>query len=47
MVDPGDVLGLHRVLPGLDRDSVEMPRSPPSGACSRQEQRCEAMVGAS
>jgi len=31
LVEHGDVLGLHRVLTGLDRDSVEMREVSPMG----------------
>ena len=47
LIDRGDLLGLHRVLTGLDRDSVEMREVSPMGGLLTQEQRSEAMVGAS
>ncbi len=38
LVDRGDVPGLHRVLTGLDRESIEMREvSPMSGVLSQQE----------
>lgn len=38
LVDTSDVLGLHRVLTGLDRDSIEMREvSPLSGLLSEQQ----------
>jgi hypothetical protein len=40
LVDQGDVLGLHRVLTGLDRDSIEMREvSPMSGLLPESERR--------
>jgi transcriptional regulator with XRE-family HTH domain len=47
LVDRGDLPGLHRVLTGLDRDSIEMREVSPLGGLLTQEQRSEAMVGAS
>jgi transcriptional regulator with XRE-family HTH domain len=47
LVDRDDLPGLHRVLTGLDRDSVEMREVSPMGGLLTQEQRSEAMVGAS
>ena len=46
LVDRGELPGLHRVLTGLDRDSVEMREVSPMGGLLTQEQRSEAMVGA-
>lgn len=38
LVQSGDVLGIQRVLTGLDRDSIEMREvSPMSGLLSRDE----------
>jgi hypothetical protein len=34
LVDRGDLPGLHRVLTGLDRDSIEMREAPPCPVCS-------------
>jgi len=47
LVDRGDLPGLHRVLTGLDRDSIEMREISPMGGLLTQEQRSEAMVRAS
>lgn len=47
LVGSGDLLGLHRVLTGLDRDSVEMREVTPMSGLLTHEQRSEAMVGAS
>jgi len=43
-VDRGDLPGLHRVLTGLDRDSIEMREVSPLGGLLTQEQRSEAMA---
>jgi len=47
LVEGGDVLGLHRVLTGLDRDSIEMREvSPMSGLLSQEERsRAPAVTG--
>ena len=47
LVDRSDLPGLHRVLTGLDRDSIEMREVSPMGGLLTQEQRSEAMVRAS
>jgi hypothetical protein len=40
LVDHGDLLGLHRVLTGLDRDSIEMREvSPMSGLLPESERQ--------
>lgn len=39
LVDSGDVLGLHRVLTGLDRHSIEMREVSPFGGILSQEER--------
>ena len=40
LVDRGDLPGLHRVLTGLDRDSIEMREvSPMSGLLSDAQRR--------
>jgi hypothetical protein len=39
LVRHGDVLGLHRVLTGLDRDSVEMCEVSPTGGLLPQDER--------
>jgi len=38
-----DVLGLHRVLTGLDRDSIEMREVSPMGGLMTQEERSEVL----
>jgi hypothetical protein len=43
LVEHGDVLGLHRVLTGLDRDSIEMREVSPMGGLLPQSER--AVVG--
>ena len=47
LVDRGDLPGLHRVLTGLDRDSIEMREVSPMSGLLTQEQRSEAMTEAS
>ncbi len=47
LLDKGDLPGLHRVLTGLDRDSVEMREVSPMGGLLTQQQRTEAMAEAS
>jgi hypothetical protein len=47
LLDKGDLPSLHRVLTGLDRDSIEMREVSPMGGLLTQEQRSEAMVRAS
>lgn len=39
LVRQGDVLGLHRVLTGLDRDSTEMREVSPLGGLLPQDER--------
>jgi transcriptional regulator with XRE-family HTH domain len=39
LVRHGDVLGLHRVLTGLDRDSIEMREVSPMGGLLPQDER--------
>jgi DNA-binding transcriptional regulator YdaS (Cro superfamily) len=39
----GDVPGLHRVLTGLDRDSIEMREVSPAGGLLPNEERLEAL----
>ena len=36
--------GLHRILTGLDRDSIEMREVSPMGGLLTQEQRSEALA---
>lgn len=43
LVDRGDVLGLHRVLTGLDRDSIEMREVSPVGGLLSQDERSEVL----
>ncbi len=47
LIDRGDLPGLHRVLTGLDRDSIEMREVSPMGGLLTQEQRSQAMAEAS
>ncbi len=44
LVERGDVLGLHRVLTGLDRDSIEMREVSPMGGLLPQEERADALA---
>jgi len=43
LVGQGDVLGLHRVLTGLDRDSIEMREVSPMGGLLPQDERQAAL----
>jgi len=43
LVTTGDVLGLHRVLTGLDRDSIEMREVSPFGGLLSAEERADAL----
>ncbi len=43
LVERGDVPGLHRVLTGLDRDSIEMREVTPLGGLLPQEERSEVL----
>jgi transcriptional regulator with XRE-family HTH domain len=43
LVDRRDVLGLHRVLTGLDRDSIEMREVSPMGGLLSQDERSEVL----
>lgn len=47
LIDRGDLPGLHRVLTGLDRDSIEMREVSPMGGLLTREQRDEVMAVAS
>ena len=47
LVEHGDVLGLHRVLTGLDRDSIEMREVSPMGGLLSQNERQAVLQGAS
>jgi len=46
-VGGGDVLGLHRVLTGLDRDSIEMREVSPMSGLLSQEERSRVLAAAS
>jgi len=43
LVVRNDVLGLHRVLTGLDRDSIEMREVSPMGGLMTQDERSEVL----
>jgi transcriptional regulator with XRE-family HTH domain len=43
LLDRGDVIGLHRVLTGLDRDSIEMREVSPVGGLLPNEERLEVL----
>jgi hypothetical protein len=45
LVGHGDVLGLHRVLTGLDRDSIEMHEVPPMSGILPQDERQAVLLG--
>lgn len=45
-VERGDVLGLHRVLTGLDRDSIEMREVSPMSGLLPQSERQAVLQGA-
>lgn len=47
LVSRGDVPGLHRVLTGLDRDSIEMREVSPMGGLLPQDERTEVLQMAS
>ena len=40
----GDLGGLHRVLTGLDRDSIEMREVSPMGGLLSEQERMEALA---
>jgi hypothetical protein len=46
LVDHGDVLGLHRVLTGLDRDSIEMREVSPMSGLIPESERQAVLRGA-
>jgi hypothetical protein len=46
LVDHGDVLGLHRVLTGLDRDSIEMREVSPMSGLLPEGERQAVLRGA-
>ncbi|NEE04544.1 helix-turn-helix transcriptional regulator [Phytoactinopolyspora halotolerans] len=43
LVGSGDVPGLHRVLTGLDRDSIEMREISPMGGLLSQDERSDVL----
>lgn len=43
LIDQGDVRGLHRVLTGLDRDSIEMREVSPMGGLLSETERLESL----
>lgn len=43
LIECGDVPGIHRVLTGLDRDSIEMREVSPMGGLLSQEERSEVL----
>jgi transcriptional regulator with XRE-family HTH domain len=43
LVDDGDLLGMHRVLTGLDRDSMEMREVSPMTGILTQEERLDTL----
>jgi hypothetical protein len=45
LVEHGDVLGLHRVLTGLDRDSIEMREVSPMGGLLPEGERQTVLRG--
>jgi hypothetical protein len=47
LVEHGDVLSLHRVLTGLDRDSIEMREVSPMGGLLPESERQAVLQGAS
>ena len=47
LIDRGDVPGLHRVLTGLDRDSIEMREVSPMGGLLSQDERIDVLQMAS
>lgn len=44
LLDRGDLPGLHRILTGLDRDSIEMREVSPMSGLLTQEQRSQALA---
>ena len=47
LIERGDVPGLHRVLTGLDRDSIEMREVSPMGGLLSQDERTDVLQMAS
>jgi hypothetical protein len=46
LIEHGDIPGLHRVLTGLDRDSIEMREVSPLGGILPQEERSKVLAEA-
>jgi transcriptional regulator with XRE-family HTH domain len=46
LLDRGDIPGLHRILTGLDRDSIEMREVSPLGGLLPNEERLEVLRAA-
>jgi len=46
LVEGGDVLGLHRVLTGLDRNSIEMREVSPMSGLLSQDERSRVLAAA-
>jgi len=46
LVDQGDVLGLHRVMTGLDRDAITMREVSPLGGLLSFDERTQVLAGA-
>jgi len=44
LVERGEVLGLHRVLTGLDRDSIEMREVSPMGRLLSRDDRAAVLA---
>lgn len=44
LIERGDVLGMHRVLTGLDRPSIEMREVSPMGGILTQVERVDALA---
>lgn len=44
LIERGDLPGLHRVLTGLDQDSIEMREASPMGGLLTREQRSEVLA---
>lgn len=47
LIEPADVPGLHRVLTGLDRESIEMREVSPMGGLLAQDERADVLRSAS
>ncbi len=44
LVEKGDVLGIQRVLTGLDRNSIEMREVSPMGGLLSQDERSDVLA---